>query len=130
MPSIVLVFSVVAAKKGLALHLCSNTYLTLLIPFAIAGFILVFFLTFLNLITVSQVTTNGLIFYANIVKANEAVFFPPGDTNILTVFISWLNLDLDFETCFVDGLSGYWKTWLQFVFPVYIWGITATVIIA
>ena len=123
-------------RKGLSLALgssqclsCSNTYLTLLIPFAMAGFALVFFLTFLNL-TVSQGTINGLIFYANIVKANEAVFFPPGDTNILTVFISWINLDLGIETCFIDGLNGYWKTWLQFVFPLYIWGITATVIIA
>ena len=123
-------------QKGLSLALgssqclsCSNSYLTLLIPFAMAGFALVFFLTFLNL-TVSQGTTNGLIFYANIIKANEAVFFPPGDTNILTVFISWINLDLGIETCFIDGLNGYWKTWLQFVFPLYIWGITATVIIA
>ena len=123
-------------QKGLSLALgssrclsCSNTYLTLLVPFAIAGFALVFFLTFLNL-TVSQGTINGLTFYANIIKANEAVFFPPGDTNILTVFISWMNLDLGIETCFADGLNGYWKTWLQFVFPLYIWGITATVIIA
>ena len=122
-------------QKGLSLALgssqclsCSNTYLTLLIPFAMAGFALVIFLTFLNL-TVSQGTINGLILYANIVKANEAVFFPPGDTNILTVFISWINLDLGIETCFIDGLNGYWKTWLQFVFPLYIWGITATVII-
>jgi len=75
-------------------------------------------------------TTNGLIFYGNRVKANEAVFFPPGDTNILTVFISWINLDLGIETCFADGLNAYWKTWLQFVFPVYSWGITATVIFA
>ena len=109
-------------RKGLSLALgssqclsCSNTYLTLLIPFAMAGFALVFFLTFLNL-TVSQGTINGLVFYANILKANEAVFFPPGDTNILTVFISWMNLDLGIETCFIDGLNGYWKTWLQFVF--------------
>jgi len=65
-------------QKGLSLALgssqclsCSNTYLTLLIPLTIAGFMLVFFLTFLNL-TVSQGTTNGLIFYANIVKVNEA----------------------------------------------------------
>ena len=54
----------------------------LLIPFTRAGFALVFFLTFLNL-TVSQGTTNGLIFYVNIVKANQAVLFPPGDTNML-----------------------------------------------
>ena len=123
-------------KKGLSLALgssqcipCSNKYLTLFIPFTLAGFVLVFFLTFLNL-TVSQGTINGLIFYANIVKANQAVFFPPGDTNILTVFISWLNLDLSIETCFADGLNGYWKTWLQFVFPVYIWIITAIIIVA
>ena len=123
-------------KKGLSLVLgssqcipCSNKYLVLLIPFTLAGFVLVFFLTFLNL-TVSQGTINGLIFYANIVKANEAVFFPPGDTNILTIFIAWLNLDLGIETCFADGLNGYWKTWLQFVFPLYIWIITAFIIIA
>ena len=109
--------------------LCSNKYLTLLIPFTLAGFLLVFFLTVLNL-TVSQGTINGLIFYANIVRANQAVFFPPGDTNILTVFIAWLNLDLGIKTCFADGLNGYWKTWLQFVFPVYIWIITAIIIIA
>ena len=57
--------------------------------------------------------TNGLIFYENIVKVNKAVFFPPGDTNILTVFISRLDLDL--------GIA--WEI------PAYIWGITATVII-
>ena len=108
---------------------CSNKYLTLLIPFTLAGSVLVFFLTFLNL-TVSQGTINGPIFYANIVRANQAVFFPPGDTNTLTVFIAWLNLDLGIETCFADGLNGYWKTWLQFVFPVYIWVITAIIIIA
>ena len=75
-------------QKGLSLALgssqclsCSNTYLTLFIPFAIAGFALVLFLTFLNL-TVSNGTMNGLIFYANIVKANEAVFFPPGDLHV------------------------------------------------
>ena len=121
-------------QRGLSLMLgssqcshCSNIYLILLMPFATAGFALVFFLKCLNL-TVSQGTINGLILYANIVKANEAVFFPPGDANMLTVFISWLNLDLGIETCFFNGLNGYWKTWLQFVFPIYIWIISATII--
>jgi len=45
------------------------------------------------------------------------------------VFIAWLHLDLRIETCFIDGLNGYWKTWLQFVFPVYIWIITAVIIV-
>ena len=35
-----------------------------------------------------------------------------------------------YRDMFADGLNGYWKTWLQFVFPVYIWIITAFIIIA
>ena len=108
---------------------CSNSYLALLIPFALAGVVLVMFLKVLNL-TVSLGTINGLIFYANIVSANQnAFFFPPGTVNFLTVFISWLNLDLGFETCFFDGLTSYGKVWLQFVFPIYIWTIAGLMII-
>ena len=81
-------------------------------------------------LTVSQGTINGLVFYANTVRANQAVFFPPGDTNILTAFTAWLNLNLGIRTCFADGLNGYWKTWLQFVFTVYNWIITAIIIVA
>ena len=106
---------------------CSNAMLSLLLPLAIAGLVLVFVLMLLNL-TVSTGTINGLIFYANIVRANHAVFFPPGDTSFFTVFIAWLNLDLGIETCFWDGLDGYGKTWLQFLFPVYIWVIVIVII--
>ena len=69
--------------------------------------------------------------YANIIGANQATFFPSTSTHcpVLTVFIAWLNLDLGIETCFIDGLNGYWKTWLQFVFPAYIWIITAVIIV-
>jgi len=66
---------------------------------------------------------NGLIFYANIVKANEYILLPHEQTNPLTVFKAWLNLDLGIETCFIDGLSAYSKTWLQFAFLLYIWSI-------
>ena len=110
---------------------CSNNYhLALLIPFALAGIALVFFIKVLNL-TVAKGTINGVIFYANIVQANQAVFFPPGPKQELypiKAFIAWLNLDLGITTCFFDGLDGYWKTWLQFVFPVYLWAITALII--
>jgi len=67
----------------------------------------------------------ALILYANIVGAIQGTFFPEEGTNVLKVYIAWLNLDLGFETCFLDGLNGYWKTWLQFAFPVYIWTIAA-----
>ena len=42
--------------------------------FIIAGMLLVGFLMILNF-TVSTGMINGLIFYANIVRANQAVFF-------------------------------------------------------
>ena len=110
---------------------CSNKYLLLLIAFILAGFALVFFIKILNL-TVSQGTINGLIFYANIVAANLSIFFPAQHNNFvsfLSVFISWLNLDLGIETCFIKGLDGYWKKWLQFAFPFYLWAIAGAIIL-
>ena len=106
---------------------CSNKYLALLIPFTLAGPILVGVIKLLDL-TISQGTMNGLIFYANIVKANEYISLPQGQTNPLTLFVAWLNLDLGVETCFFNGLSAYSKTWLQFVFPLYIWSIAGLII--
>ena len=106
---------------------CSNKYLTLLILFALAGVVLVFFIKLLDL-TVSHGLINGIIFYANIIKPNEHIFLPQGNANPLTLFISWLNLDLGIETCFFSGLTSYGKTWLQFVFPFYIWAIAGLII--
>ncbi len=107
---------------------CSNSFIALLTAFALAGLALVFFLMFFNL-TVSVGTINGLIFYANIVGVNYATFFPEGKINLLTVFVSWLNLDLGIETCFYVGMDSYAKAWLQFAFPIYIWLIIGCIII-
>ena len=107
---------------------CSNKYLALLIPLTLAGPVLVFSIKLLDL-TISQGTINGLIFYANVIKSNEYIFLPPQQTNPLTVFIAWLNLDLGVETCLFQGLTAYSKTWLQFVFPFYIWSIAGLIII-
>ena len=110
-------------------HLCENKYLSLVIAFILAGMALVAFLLVCNM-TVSVGTINGLLFYANIVKLNEVMFFPNGvNVPVLSQFIAWLNLDLGIETCFFDGLDGYWKTWLQFVFPVYIWLLIGAIIV-
>ena len=107
---------------------CNNAYISLIIPFALAGIALVVFLICLNL-TVSVGTMNGLIFYANIIKINESLFFPNGPVPILSQFISWLNLDLGISTCFSKELDAYSKTWLQFVFPFYLWIIIIVIII-
>ena len=110
-------------------HSCENKYLSLVIAFILAGMALVAFLLVCNM-TVSVGTINGLLFYANIVKLNEVMFFPNGvNVPVLSQFIAWLNLDLGIETCFFDGLDGYWKTWLQFVFPVYIWLLIGAIIV-
>ena len=110
---------------------CSSLWLILFIPaFAVAGIALVIFLMVLNL-TVSTGTINGLIFYANIVRANQAIFFPHNANNsFLSWFIAWVNLDLGTEACFYSGLDAYAKTWLQFVFPVYIWLVVILIIVS
>ena len=107
---------------------CSDDYLWLIVAFGIAGVILVLLLFLLRL-TVAVGTINGLVFYANILAVNSATFFRPQNTNVLTVFVAWLNLDLGIETCFYDGMDAYTKAWLQFVFPVYVWALVGIIIL-
>ena len=107
---------------------CTNGYITLIIPFALAGIALVAFVFVLN-ITVSVGTINGLVFYANVVKIYEPIFFPDGPIPFLSQFISWINLDLGIETCFYDGMGSCGKAWLQFIFPGYVWFILIFIII-
>ena len=105
---------------------CSNRHLSLLLVFPLAGIALVAVLTCLNL-TVSVGTINGLILYTNIIRAIHPVFFP--STNFLSVFVAWMNLDIGMESCLYDGMDFYGLTWLQFVFPVYIWLLVSVMII-
>lgn len=107
---------------------CSNASLSLLILFSLAGIALVAFLIVLNL-TVSMGTINGLVFYANVVKLYQSVFFQTQSIPLLSHFISWLNLDLDVEICFYSGMDACGKTWLQFAFPLYIWILIGAIII-
>ena len=39
-----------------------------------------------------------------------------------------MNLDFGFQTCFFDGLDAYTQTWLQFVFPLYVWLLIGAII--
>ena len=125
-----------ACQRGLSLMLgsndcqtCSNEYLSLMAAFMIAGIVLVIFLMASKLV-VSSGCINGLLFYANIVKLNEAALFSNGASiPVLSQFIAWLNLDLGIQTCFFNGLDSYWKTWLQFAFPLYIWLLICIIII-
>ena len=113
---------------GSRCDICSNASLALLLAFVTAGLALVAFLTFLKL-TVTTGMLNSLILYANIIQVNRRLFLPLNQVNILTVIIAWLNLDLGIETCFYDGLTAYAQTWLQFVFPVYLWVLITSIIL-
>lgn len=125
-----------ACKPGLSIPLatsqckkCSNAYIAFLIAYALAGITLVALLFLLNL-TLSMGTLGGLIFYANIVRINQNIFFPQGSLNIITVFIAWLNLDPGADYCFFDGMDSYARTWLNYAFPFYIWIIVIVIILA
>ena len=48
----------------------------------------------------------------------------------LRVFISFVNLDLGFETCFYNGMDSYAKVWLQLFFPFYLIFIAISIITA
>ena len=99
----------------------NNNNLALLIFFAAAGPLLVVLISSLNL-TVTQGMINGLIFYANIVWAYQSILIPQkeiGYLKFLSVFIAWLNLDFGIQACFFSGLTAFWRTWLQYLFPLY-----------
>ena len=64
---------------------CTNSYLGLLIPFALMGVVLVFLLLVCKL-TVATGTLSGLVFYANIVGDNRTIFLPVKSTDAFSVF--------------------------------------------
>ena len=105
------------------------TYLWLVPLFAIMGLILVLGMLFLDL-TVSIGLINGLIFYANILSISGLKnSYNCSIHPLLSVFISWINLDFGIETCFYSGMDMYQKTWLQFAFPLYIWLLVGLILI-
>ena len=102
----------------------------------IAGIALVILMLALNM-TIAVGTLNGILFYANIVAANADTYFLPFTTpNFVTVFISWLNLDIGFDVCFFvynDSEINYTalhKTLLRLAFPAYIIVLVIIVVVA
>ena len=116
-------------KCKMCSHLSSYNFIWLTVVMVLAGVVLVVFLLLVKM-TVSGGTINGLIFYANIVSSSglldhqNCVIHP-----FFHVFISWINLDLGIEVCFYSGMDVYQKTWLQFVFPFYIWFLVGVIIL-
>jgi predicted outer membrane repeat protein len=93
--------------------MCSNNNLAFLIPlFLFSGVGLVIFLTIFNM-TVTEGAINGLVFYSTVAYAHPEIF-RTDQPAFLWAFISWLNLDLGFEICTYNGMTGYQYIWLSF----------------
>ena len=120
---------------------CSgSTYkgVLLFLAFIAIGIVLVILLLGLDL-TVSTGMVNGLIFYSNIVYLNSDTMLPitRGENSthllntvrILSTFQAWMNLDFGISTCFLDDYNTYISTWMQFVFPLYIWLLILIIIL-
>ena len=112
--------------------LCPIYWPVLLISITIAailaGIALVTVVLVLNL-TVAAGTLNALIFFANIVATHRTILLPFPESNFVTIFISWFNLEVGIDTCYFQGMDAYSKTWLQFLFPTYIILLVGAVIV-
>ena len=118
-----------ACKSGFSLSLgsshclictnwSSNFSITISIAF-LAGIGTVALILVLNL-TVASGTIGGIVFYANIVNAGSNAFLAFATPNVITVVISWLNLDIGIDTCFYNGMDAYQKAWIELLFPTYL----------
>ena len=110
---------------------CSNYYLLTIPAYAIAGLILVLALFALRL-TVATGTINGVIFYANVMGLVMKILIgehPQVYIKIMHIVISLLNLELGFPICFYSEMSPAAKVGLQFVFPVYVWGLVLILVV-
>uniref|UniRef100_A0A1X7VRG1 Right handed beta helix domain-containing protein n=1 Tax=Amphimedon queenslandica TaxID=400682 RepID=A0A1X7VRG1_AMPQE len=109
---------------------CSNTYLLLLVFFAVIAFALIGFISLLRL-TVSTGRINGLLFYANVIKLANFDFFEFQSPMFafFQILVDWTNLDFSFRTCFYDGFDLYAKAWFQYIFPFYLFVILAAAMI-
>ena len=122
-------------KDGFALmlgssrcHQCDSKYLALLLTFVAAGLLLVLTLGRVD-ITVASGTMNGVLFYTNVVKASSDAVISSFISKHFAIIIAWLNLDLGIEVCFSSHLDMFWKSLLQYAFPLYIWLLVAAIIV-
>ena len=86
-------------------------------------------LTFLLDTTVAVGTFNGLIFYANFISANKSNYLPFTKPNLVTIFISFLNLESGFARCHIKDMDAYTATWVSLIYPLYINSLVVLVII-
>ena len=103
-------------------------FVVLTLAAVVSGMLLVTFILLLDL-TVAIGSLNGVIFYVNIVWANKSIFLPKATSNFAYVFVAWLNLEAGFDVCLYQGMTAYWKTLLQLIFPTYVISLVIMVVV-
>ena len=86
---------------------------TIITAFILSSICLVALLLVLNIMVATG--TLNIIFYANIMAAIKNTMLSLSKVRFASIFISWLNFDIGFDTCFFDGMDMYMKTWFQLV---------------
>ena len=116
---------------------CSNWWLLTIVAYGMAGPLLIYLIYALKL-TLTTGLINGIIFYAQIVCISEQTKLGSSLHNLTFYYytiakglISLLSFNINFNIplCFYDGMTELWKSFLSFLFPVYLLAIVIGLII-
>ena len=122
----------IALGSAKCVKCASLSHTFVLIIFPVFGILLVLLILTANL-TITQGLINSLIFYTNVIQTYKGILYSTTNVSyfqlVLHVFIAWSNLDFGIETCIGMNLNTYWKTWMQFLFPLHIWAIAGLIIL-
>lgn len=102
---------------------CSNWYILLFPVFIAIGILAIFIIRYLS-ITITAGWINGVIFYSNIASIYGSLLVPEDTlTNGPIVLVSFLTLNLGFETCLHNRMNTLERVWWQLSFPLYLFTI-------
>lgn len=114
-----------------ACRICNNVTLLYILLYMASGILTVLGIFTLH-ISIVHGYLNGPILYANIVSTFGTILFPPNRpryTNAAFILITFLNLDIGFETCFYDGMTQKHYTSLRLAYPFYLLLIIGCIIL-
>ena len=101
---------------------CSNAYLATIPVYLLAGIMLVFVITYLN-ITVADGYINGVIFFCNIISVYQPFFtksLKSKQYSYIFIPTSFVNMDIGIELCFYNGMTALARSALNLAFPLYL----------
>ncbi len=100
--------------------ICSNYYLFLIPTFAVIGVVL-FVVILLFEITVDKGWINAVFFYCNIISLYSFVVVSDFSLQLFLLPTHLLSLQPGIGVCFYDGMTALFRTYIQLLFPVYLY---------